>query len=57
MSCKTHPIEILNSKSTKWSVGLHEKKFAQKLDEEDNFGHFRDKFYYPKKKDLYHGGS
>lgn len=48
----THPIDELKKLSTEWNVDLFSEEFSHLIDEKNIYPMNRDKFYYPKIKDL-----
>jgi kynureninase len=52
MSSTSIPEEQLYEYSKKWGVDIYSKEFAIKLDESKLWPTYRDKFFYPKLKDL-----
>ena len=47
-----HPLQYLKVRSAEWSVDIDSEEFARMMDEGDPLKGFRDKFNYPKVKDL-----
>jgi hypothetical protein len=54
LSAKTsiHPLEQLRDLANNWNIDLYSSEFANKLDQENVWPHLREKFHYPKLKDL-----
>ena len=49
---KPHPIITLKNLSEQWKLDLYSEAFSLELDDKNLWPHFREKFYYPKLKDL-----
>ncbi len=47
-----HPIEKLTELANDWNMDLYSKEFSEELDNSGIWPHYREKFYYPKLKDL-----
>jgi hypothetical protein len=47
-----HPIEFLKELATKWNMDVHSEEFSKELDQRKLWPNYREKFYYPKVKDL-----
>lgn len=47
-----HPIDELQKLATEWNIDLFSEEFSVKIDEKNVYPINRDKFYYPKIKDL-----
>mgnify|MGYP001810350347 CR=1 FL=1 len=52
---ENHPLNKLIDLAKKWNLELTSKEFAQRLDNENIWPTHREKFYYPKLKDLSQG--
>ena len=52
MSKNSNPEQELYELSKKWDVDIYSKEFAIKLDASELWPTYRDKFFYPKIKDL-----
>lgn len=51
-SKSSHPFEHLKNLATKWNLDVYSDEFALMLDERNVWPHQRNKFFYPKIKDL-----
>lgn len=49
------PIDVLKSLSYKWNTDLYSQEFSVLLDSSNIWPNYREKFYYPKLKDLNQG--
>lgn len=49
-----HPIEYLKKLSTSWNLDIYSEEFSKKLDDSNLWPCHRDKFFYPKIKELPH---
>jgi hypothetical protein len=47
-----HPLEQLKNLANHWSIDLYSSEFANQLDKQNIWPHLREKFHYPKLKDL-----
>lgn len=50
-----HPFQLLKSLSKKWNLDVYSEEFSTKLDESDIWPTYKDRFNYPKAKDLPNG--
>lgn len=52
LNISAHPLEQLKDLANNWNIDLYSSEFATKLDKQNIWPHSREKFHYPRLKDL-----
>lgn len=52
-----HPFELLTNLANEWNMNVFSEEFSSELDKRALWPHYRERFHYPKAKDLSKGMS